>query len=257
MPGADAPVEGLLVLRDSAVHRLPAQAKVVALVAFVLVVVATPAAAWGALAAHAGLLALAIAAARVPALVVARRALVEVPFVLFALLLPFVATGPRRTVGPLTLAEAGLLGGGTLLAKATIGVVAAILLAATTPPRDLLAGLDRLRLPRAFVAIVSFMIRYVAVVAADSQRMRVARASRGEVAGRTARLAAMAAGVGTLFVRSYERGERVHHAMLARGYTGRMPPLGSRGASAVEWARAAALPAAAAAVLAAHLLATA
>lgn len=249
MPGGDAAVEGLLVLRDSPVHRLPAHAKLVALVAFVLVVVATPAGIWGALAAHAALLALTVALARVPAGIVARRMVVEVPFVVFALLLPFVALGPRVAVGPLTLSEAGLVGGGTLLAKATIGVVAAILLAATTPPRDLLAGLDRLRLPRTLVAILSFMVRYVAVVAGDLQRMRIARASRGEVGGRAARLAAVAAGAGSLFVRSYERGERVHHAMLARGYAGRMPALAARPARPAEWAAAGALPLAGAVAL--------
>lgn len=249
MPGADVPTEGLLVLRDSPVHALPAHVKLVALVAFVLLVVATPAGAWGTLAAHAGLLATAVALARVPAGIVVRRMVVEVPFVVFTLLLPFVPLGPRVVVGPLTLSEAGLVGGGTLLAKATIGVVAAILLAATTPPRDLLAGLDRLRLPRTLVAIVSFMVRYVAVVAGDLQRMQVARAARGERAGRGARLAAVAAGAGTLFVRSYERGERVHHAMLARGYTGRMPALERGGAAAAQWAAAGALPLAGAVVL--------
>lgn len=256
MPAAEVPTEGLLVLRDSPVHRLPAHVKLVALVGFVLVVVATPAGAWGAFAAYAGLLALAVALARVPASLVARRAVVEVPFVVFALLLPFVAVGPRVAVGPLSLSEAGLTGGGTLLAKATIGVVAAILLAATTSPRDLLAGLDRLHLPRVLVAIVSFMVRYVAVVAGDLQRMGVARASRGEAGGRGRRLAAVAASTGTLFVRSYERGERVHHAMLARGYTGRMPTIADGGASAAQWAEAALLPAAGAVVLALSLVVT-
>ena len=77
----------------------------------------------------------------------ARGLVVEVPFVLFALLLPFVARGPRVEVLGLSLSESGLAAGGGLLAKATLSVLAATVLAATTEPRALLRGLERLRLP--------------------------------------------------------------------------------------------------------------
>lgn len=58
----------------------------------------------------------------------------------------------------------------------------------------------------------------------------------------------LAKSVGALFLRSYERGERVHLAMVSRGYDGRMPVLHDVGASAAQWSLAAALPLAAAAV---------
>ncbi len=245
--GATA-TDGLVVAADSPVHRLPAHGKLVALVAFVLVVVATPAGTWWAFGAYAVLLAAVLAVARVPLPVVGRRMLIETPFVVFALLLPLVAAGPQVEVLGLSLSRDGLVGGGTLLAKGTLGVVAAITLAATTGSRELLAGLERLRMPATLVAILSFMVRYVSVVSGDLQRMRVARDSRGYTGGRLGHLKAVAAGAGALFVRSYERGERVHLAMRARGYTGRMPAL-SGGASAAELARCAVLPVAALAVL--------
>ena len=251
--GSVAAVEGLLVLRDSPVHRLPAHTKLVSLVAFVLLVVLTPAGSWTAYAGYAALITLVVALARVPVRIVARRSLVEAPFVLFALVLPFVATGPTVAVGPMSLSEAGLVGAGTLLARATLGVVAAIVLAATTDPRELLAGLERLRLPGVLVAIVSFMVRYVAVVFEDLQRVRIARESRGGAGGGAGRLAAVAGGAATLFVRAFERGERVQKAMLARGYAGRMPALTDDGARPAQWVAAASLPLAAAAVLAASL----
>ena len=178
--------------------------------------------------------------------------LVETPFVVFALVLPFVATGPRVEVAGIGLSRAGLEGGGTLLARATLGVVAAIVLAATTAPRDLLAALERLRLPRVLVAILSFMVRYASVVSGDLQRMRVARESRGYTGGRVGHLAAVAAGAGSLFVRTYERGERVHLAMLARGYTGRMPTLAGARATPAQLLRCAVLPLAAVAVQVAY-----
>ena len=230
-PHAHGVGDGLVVHRHGPLHGLPAHAKLLALLGFVLVVVATPvparlaSAGWAPYAAYGLLLLAVVALARLPLAVVARRSLVEVPFLLFALLMPFVATGPRVQLGPLSLAEAGLVGGLAVAVKATLGVVAAVTLAATTPARALLVGLERLRLPAALVAIAAFMVRYVSVVAGDAARMRVARESRGYTGGRAGHLAAVAAGAGTLFVRSYERGERVHLAMLSRGYDGRMPRL--------------------------------
>jgi len=240
--------DGLLVAADSPVHSLPAQCKVVALLVGVAGVVATPPRQWWAFVVYAVLVGAVVAVARVPVPTVVRRSVVEAPFVVFALLLPFIATGPRTEVLGLSLSESGLLGAWNLLAKATLGVVAAIVLAATTTPRDLLGGLDRLRMPRLLVAILGFMIRYAGVVAGDLQRMRVARESRAFRGGHLRHLRVEAAGVGSLFVRSYERGERVHQAMVARGFTGRMPALATAGASGRQWLVAGALPAVAVAV---------
>ncbi|NIK59534.1 cobalt ECF transporter T component CbiQ [Kribbella shirazensis] len=227
--------DGLLVAADSPIHRIPAQVKLVALFVFVLAVVSTPAPAFWAFGVYAVLLIAAVLVARLPVTVVSRRLAVETPFIVFALLLPFVATGPRIDVLGLQLSESGVLGAWNVLAKGTLGVIAAILLSATTAPRDLLAGLERLRLPATLVAILSFMVRYLSVVSDDLHRMRVARESRGYTGGRVGHLKAVAGGVGALFVRSFERGERVHLAMRSRGYTGRMPLLTVQGASAAQW----------------------
>lgn len=227
--------DGLLVAVDSRVHRIPAQVKIVALFVFVLAVVSTPAHAFWAFGLYAGMLVAAVVVARLPGLVVSRRLAVETPFIVFALVLPFVATGPQIDVLGIELSQSGVLGAWNVLAKGTLGVVAAILLSATTAPRDLLAGLERLRLPSTLVAILSFMIRYLSVVSDDLQRMRIARESRGYVGGRAGHLKAVAGGVGALFVRSFERGERVHLAMRSRGYTGRMPTLSDQGATSAQW----------------------
>jgi cobalt/nickel transport system permease protein len=228
---------------DSVVHRLPPQCKLVAVLAFVIVVVATPRDAFWAFGVYALLLAAVAVVARVPAPTVLRRMVVEVPFVLFAVLLPFVAHGPRVDVLGLSLSESGLLGAWNVLAKGTLGVVASILLAATTEPRTLLLGIERLHLPPLMVQIMSFMLRYTDVVGAEMARMRVARESRG-FRGRDIRQARVVAhSAGALFIRSYERGERVHLAMLSRGYTGRMPAVHDVAADRGQWATAAALPA--------------
>lgn len=207
----------------SPVHRAPAHLKVLALLAFVVLVVATPARWWPAYAGYLALLAVVVGVSRVPAAYLLKRVVVEVPFVVFAVLLPFVAQGPRTDVLGVAVSRSGLEAGATLLVKSTLGVLASLTLAATTEPQDLLAGLERLRLPRQLVQIMAFMVRYLDVVTGEMQRMKVAREARGFRASNPRHWPVLARSAGALFIRSYERGERVHLAMLSRGYTGTLP----------------------------------
>jgi len=226
----------------SVVHRLPAHCKVLALLLFVLCVVATPATAYAAFAVYAALLAAVVVVSRVPPAFLARRMVVETPFVVFALLMPFVATGARTEVLGLAMSERGMEAGAALLCKGTLGVVASLLLAATTEARDILAGLERLRMPRQLVEIMGFMIRYLDVATAEMARMRTARESRGFQARGPRAWPVLARSGGALFIRAYERGERVHLAMLSRGYTGTLPAYTRRAATRGDWLTAAALP---------------
>ncbi len=224
-------------------HRLPAVVKVAALLLFVAAVVATPREAFGSFAVEAVLVAFAIAWAKIPARFVARRLLIEVPFVLFAVMMPFLGGGERVPVGPLMLSREGLWGAWAILVKGTLGVSASILLAATTEVADLLEGLERLKVPRLMIAIAGFMVRYLDVVAGEVRRMRVAMASRGYAPRWAGDAGPMAAAAGALFIRSYERGERVHRAMLARGYTGTMPVFDQEPPARSDWLVGMAIPA--------------
>jgi cobalt/nickel transport system permease protein len=163
----------------SPVHRWPAHLKVLGLLGFMLVVVATPKEWFAAFGVYLVVLGAVVALSRVPPTYLLKRLVIEVPFLLFALLLPFVAQGPQIEVLGLTVSEHGLLAAWGLLAKGTLGVLASLTLAATTEPHDLLAGLERLRLPAQLVEIMAFMIRYLDVVTDEMQRMKVARTSRG------------------------------------------------------------------------------
>jgi cobalt/nickel transport system permease protein len=199
---------------------VPPAAKVVGTVAFVFAVVVTPPQAVWAFGLHALLALAAVVAARLPLGLVARRMRVELPFVAFALFLPVFGGAPRVEVAGLSLSEPGLWAAWNVLAKATLGVVAATALAATTPVTDLLRGLRRLHVPRPMVEIAGFMVRYLGIVTGEARRMHVARQSRGYEPRWLWQARGVAASIGTLFVRSYERGERVHLAMASRGYTG-------------------------------------
>jgi cobalt/nickel transport system permease protein len=232
----------------SVVHRLPAHTKILALLGFLIIVVATPREAFWAFGAYALLLVVVARVAGIGPRFISRRMVVEIPFVVFALLLPFIAVGEKVDVLGIPMSQEGLLGAWNLLAKATLGVVASILLAATTEPRDVVVGLQRLRVPQMMVQIMAFMIRYADVVGDDMRRMRIARESRGFQARHLGHLKVVAQSAGALFIRAYERGERVHLAMLSRGYTGALPAFDARAARAGEWATAASLPAVAALV---------
>ena len=213
---------------------LPAQVRIVSAVSFVLVVVATPRTAWWAFFGYALLVTGVGVALRVPARAVFGKFVWEIPFVAFAFLLPFVALGPKVAVGPLWLTEAGLWAAWNILAKATLGMAVAAVLAATTPPAAIVAGLSRLHLPGLMVQIVAFMIRYLEVVRGEAERMRVARAARGFRSRHVRAWPALGGSLGALFIRTYERGERVHTAMLARGYDGSATPW-SGDARAASW----------------------
>lgn len=202
----------------SLVHRLPSHVKLVTLLTYVVAVVLTPRTAYWAYGVHLLLVLTAQRASRVPFGYFAKRMLVETPFVVFALLVPFVATGPKVSVGPLELSQSGLVSGWALLAKGTLGVMASLIVATTTEPRHVVAGLEKLRLPTLLVQIMGFMVRYLDVVTDELRRMRIARESRGFRARSVRQWPVLASTASALFIRSYERGERVHLAMLARGH---------------------------------------
>jgi cobalt/nickel transport system permease protein len=99
------------------------------------------------------------------------------------------------------------------------------------------------------VQIASFMLRYVNVVNDEMERMKVARESRGFQATGIKHWRILATAASALFIRSYERGERVHLAMLSRGYTGVLPHDQSEGAPLRIWVQGLALPIFAALIL--------
>ena len=248
--GAGAAATSLHVDADSPLHRLPPQCKVAATGLFVVAVVATPREAWWAFVVDLAVLVGLAVLGRVPLGVVARRLVLEAPFLAFAALLPFVAEGPRVDVGPLSLSESGLWGAWNVVAKGTLGAFAAVLLVSTTELPSILRGLERLHVPRAFTTVAGFMVRYADVVSGEMHRMSVARQSRGHDPRWLWQARAVASSAGALFVRSYERGERVYLAMVARGYDGTVPVLHDDSAPPGRWAAALVAPAIAAAVAA-------
>jgi cobalt/nickel transport system permease protein len=229
---------------SSLVHNTDARLKLLLALAYIFAATLTPVGHWLAFGLLAAPLAVAVAASRLPALLILRRSALALPFIVVAVPLLFTKEGDTLfTLQPFgwTASEEGLTAVLTILTKSWLSVVAAIILTATTPALELLRAMRALAVPRILVATVSFMYRYLFVIAEEAQRLLRARDSRsarleggksgGSVWWRARVLGHM---VGSLFLRSYERSERIYAAMQARGYDGELRFLGDRAWRLVE-----------------------
>ena len=210
--------------------------------AFISVSVSTPITRWPAFIAFFLLLLVAARVSKIPLPLLFKRALIEIPFIFFAILMPFFGTGEKFEIAGIELYREGLLAGTSIVVKGTLGVLAAVILSTTTTAREILRGLERLKLPAVMVQIASFMLRYVNVISDEMERMKVARESRGFVATGIKHWKVLATSAAALFIRSYERGERVHLAMLSRGFDGNLPSLDNNKATQRQWFTALSLP---------------
>ena len=210
---------------DSAVHALDPRAKVIGLFAVTVIAVSASLDRWPVFAACGAVLALVATVARVSPATLWRRGLVILPLILVvAVFVPFLREGGTTwRLGFLTVSEAGLTTFGEVSAKATIGTLAAVLLAATTTFPAVLRALEALRTPRLLVLIASLMHRYLFVLADELLRMRASARSRCYRPRTALRAGALGRITGAFLLRAHARGERVHRAMVARGYTGVMP----------------------------------
>ena len=110
-----------------------------------------------------------------------------------------------------------------LLVKFLVSVSFIILLSSTTKTQDLLEGAGRLGLPAEFTLVLGMMIRYLYVFGYMIRKMRQSLETRcfdpfDWALPYRYRLENVAYAIGTLFIRSYEQGERTYLAMLCRGY---------------------------------------
>ena len=213
-----------------------------AVLSFIIVSAATPITQWQAFIAYFAAIFIVSLVAKIPTPTLLKRSLIEIPFILFAILMPFFGTGERFEVGPFNLYRESLLAAAGIVVKGTLGVLSAVVLSTSTTARELLRGLEKLHLPKLMVQIAAFMLRYVNVISDEMERMKVARESRGFIATGLKDWKVIAIAASALFIRSYERGERVHLAMLSRGYTGVLPHDMSEGASLKIWLQGLALP---------------
>lgn len=138
---------------------------------------------------------------------VLRRSSVFLPFFVAAVIF-----------GPLLTGEVG-----RALLLLTKGWLAALALAALSLSADfpaLVQGLRRLGLPALLAMMLNFMYRYLDLLIGEAKRMEIARNQRFFGRGFLKQFRVLGNMIGNLFLRTYERGERIYTAMLLRGYDG-------------------------------------
>lgn len=215
--------ERLYIHRHSPIHDLAPHVKILALLSFLIICVATPIQNYWAFIGFALIISTLLTLSKLPVLTVAKRATIEIPFLLFAILMPFFSAGEKFAIFSIEISRPGAIAALSIIAKGTLGVLTAILLSGTTPAREILRGFELLKMPSLLVQIMTFMLRYMNVITDEMERMKVARISRGFQERGIRDWKFIAGTAGALFVRSYERGERVHTSMIARGYDGELP----------------------------------
>ncbi len=172
---------------------------------------------------HALIVFLMIRYSRIPLKTYLKRLTIDIPFILFALFLPFLSSGNNdvvMTILSFDVYRTGLLEMLAILFKATSGVSLGIVLTATTTNIEIIYGLQKLKLPSIIIAIMSFSIRYIDVFIDEFKRVKISMQSRGYIEKGIKNLIPIAYASGAMLIRGYERGERVYLSMVSRGFNG-------------------------------------
>ncbi len=196
---------------NSAIHRRHAAAKILATLALLISIATLNPAGSVACVLYFALLLAAAAVAELPVSRMLWSAAVVLPFALCFAAISAMVGDPVRAVW--------------LVIRAYLSSFAALLLIATTPMPELIAGLEWLRAPRFLLLVMQFLYRYLIVLTDEANAMRrAAEARAGSISTLRFRQAAAAAGV--LFARSHARAQAIHRAMVSRGFEGHLPVSG-------------------------------
>jgi cobalt/nickel transport system permease protein len=224
---------------DSPIHRRDARVKLVLTLAFIVAITALPAGAWLAYLLILLAVGFVLGLSRIRPSLVLKRSLVAIPFAMAALTLIFTREGTTVVAFELarwsvSISYEGLVAFSSILTKAWLSVLIATMLVTSTTFPDLVSAMSWLRVPKVLVSVISFMYRYIFIIADEALRLHRAREARsaspkgathGSIIWETRVLGGM---IGSLFLRSYERSERIHAAMLSRGFDGAIRTMSSR-----------------------------
>lgn len=129
------------------------------------------------------------------------------------------------------IAAVALLRGNTaqavfFLLRSYISILAVLIVTRLLSTLELLRAMEALGAPRFLIVVTEFLIRYLDVLRREAELMRLAALCRGAAHSKLI----ASASLGMLFVRSLERSTAIHNAMLARGFSGRLPRM-----SPLDW----------------------
>lgn len=151
-----------------------------------------------------------------------RRSLVVLPFVAFiGVFNLFYDREPVFRVGALVV-TAGWVSFLSIILRGLLSVQALIVLIGSTGYYRLCRNMQRLGVPAVFTAQLLFVYRYLYVLIEQAMAMQQARDARS-FGRKSYPLKVWGTLVGQLLLRTFDRAERIGRAMLARGFSGRIP----------------------------------
>ncbi|MBL8221239.1 MAG: energy-coupling factor transporter transmembrane protein EcfT [Bryobacterales bacterium] len=190
-------------------QRLDPRARILTVVAAIAIIASTPPAVLRPFGFYAGLALALVLTSRASGFYLTLRCLAASPFLLLA--------------GGLLAFEQGVPSGASVLCKGYLAALLLAMLTATTPLSELLWALREMRAPHVLNVILGMMYRYTNLLSEEYSRMERARLCRTVRPLGWNRVSIYGHQFGNLILRSWDRADRVHAAMLSRGFTGAWP----------------------------------
>ena len=207
-----------LAAGDSALHRLDPRAKVLATLVFIVSVVSFGRYELSALFPFFIFPAVIIGIGDLPAGYLARKIALLCPFALaVGIFNPVFDSTVLVQLGPLGI-SGGWISCASIVVRAALTVAAALVLVAVTGFPAICRAMERLGMPNAFAVQLIFLYRYIFVLTEEGVRAARARELRS-CGNKGLGIKSYGPLLGTLLLRTWMRAERVHMAMLARGFT--------------------------------------
>jgi cobalt/nickel transport system permease protein len=209
----------LLARGDTSLHRLDARAKVVVTLVFILCVVSHSRYELAALLPFFIFPAIMIALSSIPPLFIARKIVLLLPFVIVVgAFNPLFDREIMLQLGPLGI-SGGWISFASILVRSILTIGAAFILIGVTGFTAACQAMERLGMPQVFAVQLLFLYRYIFVLADEGNRASRARQLRS-CGKKGLGISSFGSLIGHLLLRTWQRAERIHMAMLARGFTG-------------------------------------
>lgn len=212
---------------DSVITRRSPEVRLTGTLLVAVAAALLPLGAWPQIAGMAAVVAGLAALARIRPADFARRAAPPLVFVVMvSVAIVFLAPGETiARAGPLRVTDAGLLRFGSAVGRAAVALGAAVILVSTTRFTELVEALRSLHTPTVVTTSLGLGYRFLYTLTDEVERLRRAARSRSAAEGSAPRRRLLVGIAAAAVHRTFDRSDRVYHAMLARGYTGRMPVL--------------------------------
>ncbi len=117
---------------------------------------------------------------------------------------------------------ASLMRGGNLILKSLAAVSCTFFLSFNTPMTDLFSQLGKCKKLDVVVSLMELIYRYIFVLWDEAMRMKTAQESRLGYRGFKNSLQSLGSMVGMLFLRTYQRCDRMFAALESRGFQGNL-----------------------------------